>query len=92
MDANINNVFIYSGQDRSGKQVNGQIAAENKLLAEEMVRKLGIAADKVAPKPKITLASLNQRTINSDEIVSFTRQLATMLKAGLPLIQSLEYY
>ena len=90
MDANINNVFIYSGQDRNGKQVNGQIAAENKLLAEEMVRKLGIAADKVAPKPKITLASLNQRTINSDEIVSFTRQLATMLKAGLPLIQSLD--
>ena len=83
-------VFIYSGQDRSGKQVNGQITAENKLLAEEMVRKLGIAADKVAPKPKITLASLNQRTINSDEIVSFTRQLATMLKAGLPLIQSLD--
>ena len=90
MDANINNVFIYSGQDRNGKQVNGQIAAENKRLAEEMVRKLGIAADKVAPKPKITLASLNQRTINSDEIVSFTRQLATMLKAGLPLIQSLD--
>lgn len=83
-------VFIYSGQDRSGKQVNGQITAENKLLAEEMVRKLGIAADKVAPKPKITLASLNQRIINSDEIVSFTRQLATMLKAGLPLIQSLD--
>ena len=83
-------VFIYSGQDRSGKQVNGQITAENKLLAEEMVRKLGVAADKVAPKPKITLASLNQRTINSDEIVSFTRQLATMLKAGLPLIQSLD--
>ena len=90
MDANINNVFIYSGQDRNGKQVNGQIAAENKRLAEEMVRKLGIAADKVAPKPKITLASLNQRTINSDEIVNFTRQLATMLKAGLPLIQSLD--
>tara|TARA_B110000879_G_scaffold140001_1_gene182346 strand:- start:39 stop:1259 length:1221 start_codon:yes stop_codon:yes gene_type:complete len=83
-------VFIYSGQDRSGKQVNGQITAENKLLAEEMVRKLGVAADKVAPKPKITLASLNQRIINSDEIVSFTRQLATMLKAGLPLIQSLD--
>ena len=36
-------VFIYSGQDRSGKQVNGQITAENKLLAEEMVRKLGVA-------------------------------------------------
>ena len=83
-------VFIYSGQDRSGKQVNGQITAENKLLAEEMVRKLGVAADKIAPKPKITLASLNQRIINSDEIVSFTRQLATMLKAGLPLIQSLD--
>ena len=83
-------VFIYSGQDRSGKQVNGQITAENKLLAEEMVRKLGVAADKVAPKPKFTLESLNRRTINSDEIVSFTRQLATMLKAGLPLIQSLD--
>ena len=83
-------VFIYSGQDRSGRQITGQITAENKLLAEEMVRKIGIAADKIAPKPKFTLESLNRRTINSDEIVSFTRQLATMLKAGLPLIQSLD--
>jgi type IV pilus assembly protein PilC len=54
------------------------------------VRKIGVAADKIAPKPKFTLESLNRRTINSDEIVSFTRQLATMLKAGLPLIQSLD--
>lgn len=87
---NTQRVFIYSGQDRSGKQVNGQVAAENKLLAKGLVRKLGVAADKVAPKPTLTLESLNRRVINSDEIVSFTRQLATMLKAGLPLIQSLD--
>ena len=88
--SNTQRVFIYSGQDRSGKQVNGQVAAENKLLAKGLVRKLGVAADKVAPKPTLTLESLNRRVINSDEIVSFTRQLATMLKAGLPLIQSLD--
>ena len=88
--SNTQRVFIYSGQDRSGKQVNGQVAAENKLLAKGIVRKLGVAADKVAPKPTLTLESLNRRVINSDEIVSFTRQLATMLKAGLPLIQSLD--
>ena len=88
--SNTQRVFIYSGQDRSGKQVNGQVAAENELLAKGLVRKLGVAADKVAPKPTLTLESLNRRVINSDEIVSFTRQLATMLKAGLPLIQSLD--
>ena len=88
--SNNQRVFIYSGQDRSGKQVNGQVAAENELLAKGLVRKLGVAADKVAPKPTLTLESLNRRVINSDEIVSFTRQLATMLKAGLPLIQSLD--
>ena len=88
--SNTQRVFIYSGQDRSGKQVNGQVAAENELLAKSLVRKLGVAADKVAPKPTLTLESLNRRGINSDEIVSFTRQLATMLKAGLPLIQSLD--
>ena len=88
--SNTQRVFIYSGQDRSGKQVNGQVAAENELLAKSLVRKLGVAADKVAPKPTLTLESLNRRVINSDEIVSFTRQLATMLKAGLPLIQSLD--
>ena len=88
--SNTQRVFIYSGQDRSGKQVNGQVAAENELLAKGLVRKLGVAADKVAPKPTLTLESLNRRGINSDEIVSFTRQLATMLKAGLPLIQSLD--
>ena len=88
--SNTQRVFIYSGQDRSGKQVNGQVAAENELLAKGLVRKLGVAADKVAPKSTLTLESLNRRVINSDEIVSFTRQLATMLKAGLPLIQSLD--
>ena len=88
--SNTQRVFIYSGQDRSGKQVNGQVAAENELLAKGLVRKLGVAADKVAPKPTLTLESLNPRVINSDKIVSFTRQLATMLKAGLPLIQSLD--
>ena len=88
--SNNQRVFIYSGQDRSGKQVSGQVSAENKLLAKGLVRKLGVAADKVAPKPTLTLESLNRKVINSDEIVSFTRQLATMLKAGLPLIQSLD--
>ena len=88
--SNNQRVFIYSGQDRSGKQVSGQVSAENKLVAKGLVRKLGVAADKVAPKPTLTLESLNRKVINSDEIVSFTRQLATMLKAGLPLIQSLD--
>jgi len=88
--SNNQRVFIYSGQDRSGKQVSGQVAAENKLLAKGLVRKLGVAADKVAPKPTLSLESLNHKVINSDEIVSFTRQLATMLKAGLSLIQSLD--
>ena len=83
-------IFIYSGQDRSGKQVNGQVSAENKMLAEKMVRKMGVAADKVEPKRNITFESLNRRTITSDEIVNFSRQLATMLKSGLPLIQSLD--
>lgn len=83
-------IFIYSGQDRSGKQVNGQVTAENKILAQQMIRKLGIAAEKVAPKRNITFASLNQKKITSDEIVNFSRQLATMLKSGLPLIQSLD--
>jgi type IV pilus assembly protein PilC len=83
-------IFIYSGQDRSGKQVNGQIVAENKIFAQKMIRKLGIAAEKVTPKRNITFASLNQKKITSDEIVNFSRQLATMLKSGLPLIQSLD--
>ena len=83
-------VFIYSGRDRKGKKVSGQVGAENKQVAADLVRKLGIAAEKIAPKPTVTLESLSRRAINSDEIVSFTRQLATMLKAGLPLIQSLD--
>lgn len=91
MQVNTNTIiFTYSGQDRSGNQVNGQVSAENKMLAQQMVRKLGVAADKIAPKPRITFASLNQKTISPDEIVNFSRQLATMLKAGLPLIQSLD--
>jgi len=83
-------VFIYSGHDRTGEKVNGQVKAANKVLASNMVRELGVAVEKIAPKRSFSLASLNSKPIGTDEIVNFTRQLATMLKSGLPLIQSLD--
>jgi type IV pilus assembly protein PilC len=83
-------IFKYSGLDRNLVQRHGQVTAENKIVARHMIYKLGCACDEIVPKREFSLASLNQKPITPEDIVSFSRQLATMLKSGLPLIQSLD--
>lgn len=81
--------FLYSGLDRNSEKATGQITANNLQQAKDMVRKLGVAADRISPKSSLSWASLNTKPITAENITNFSRQLSTMLKAGLPLIQSL---
>ena len=82
--------FTYEGQDRDGNPVAGNVLAENKKEAAAEVRKLGVAATRIKTKSNLNFSLTTQRKITQEEVVNLSRQLATMLKAGLPLIQSFD--
>lgn len=85
-----NTVFSYEGTDRSGKKTKGEISSSNANVAKAELRKQGINATKVKKKGGgFDLASIGAKVTPSD-IALFTRQLATMMKAGVPLVQSFE--
>ncbi|MFT7222104.1 MAG: type IV pilus assembly protein PilC [Candidatus Azotimanducaceae bacterium] len=85
-----NTLFSYEGTDRSGKKTKGEISSSNANIAKAALRKQGINATKVKKKSSgFSLASFGAK-ITPGDIALFTRQLATMMKAGVPLVQSFE--
>ena len=85
-----NNVFAWEGTDKSGKKTKGEITSSNANLAKAELRKQGIKATKVKKKGGgFDLSSFGAK-ITPQDIALFTRQLATMMKAGVPLVQSFE--
>ncbi len=86
-------VFVWEGRNRKGVVERGEIMAANEAAVRMQLRRQQIQALKVAPKPKEMLRGLRflrQRKVREKEIVVFTRQFATMIDAGLPLVQCLE--
>ncbi len=82
--------FTYEGTDRRGQKVKGEVNSKNMALAKAQLRKQGINANKVYKKRSNPLAGLSKQKITALDISIFTRQLATMMKAGVPLVQSFE--
>lgn len=82
--------FVYEGIDRKGQKVKGEIPGKNLALVKIVLRKQGINVTKIAQKRKDFLAFLKKGKITALDIAIFTRQLATMMKAGVPLVQSFE--
>ncbi|MEX2489417.1 MAG: type II secretion system F family protein [Pseudomonadales bacterium] len=85
-----NQVFAWEGTDKSGKKTKGEITSSNANIAKAELRKQGINPTKVAKKKEgFNLFKAGQK-IKPSDISLFTRQLATMMKAGVPLVQSFE--
>ena len=84
-----NNVFAWEGTDRAGRKTKGEITSKNTIVAKNDLRKQGITPTKVSKKGGGISALLNfGAKISPGDIALFTRQLATMMKAGVPLVQS----
>lgn len=81
-------VFIYKGKNRKGEKVEGELRSDNLAGAKSRLRKQGIISTSIKKKAK-PLFSRDKKIVPAD-IAAFTRQLATMMKAGLPLVQSFE--
>ncbi|MDG1066137.1 MAG: type II secretion system F family protein [Luminiphilus sp.] len=84
-----NITFVWSGLDRNGRKGQGEIVATSQALAKAQLRKQGISAKSVKKKAKPLFSSLN-KNIKAADIAIFSRQMATMMKAGVPLVQSFE--
>ncbi len=81
--------FIWSGTDKNGRQTKGEISAPSQAMARAQLRQRGITPRSVRRKPK-PLFSARKKPIKPADIAVFTRQLATMMKAGVPLVQSFD--
>lgn len=83
-------IYIWEGKTRQGESRQGTMEAPNKDVVMERLRAQQIQTSKVKKKPtELKLPSIGTG-VKDKEIVVFTRQFATMIDAGLPLVQCLE--
>lgn len=82
--------FTYEGIDRRGQKVKGEVSSKSMALAKAQLRKQGINAQKVYQKRSNPLGGVRAKKVSPLDIAILTRQLATMMKAGVPLVQSFE--
>ena len=85
-------VFLWEGQTRKGEKKKGEIEAANEAALRGILRRQGLTSITVKQKPKNLseyLPFLKQK-VKVNEVVIFARIFATMINAGLPLIQCLD--
>jgi type IV pilus assembly protein PilC len=82
-------LFTWSGKDRNGLESKGEIHASSQAMARAQLRRQGINPKSVRKKPKPLFGGAG-KPIKAADIAIFTRQMATMIKAGVPLVQSFE--
>jgi type IV pilus assembly protein PilC len=80
--------FNWKGKDRGGKTLDGKITAKNKEEATLNLRRQGVLVSSIS-RNNASLVSKGKK-ITEKQIVIFTRQLATMMKAGIPMVQAFE--
>ena len=78
-------IFEWEGKDKNGKLVKGEIRAAGEAVVSASLRRQGILVSKVKKR-----RSSGGRSIKQKDIAIFTRQLATMMKAGVPLLQAFD--
>lgn len=82
-------VFVWEGTDRQGRKTKGEISSANPNSAKAELRRQGINASKLKKKSQ-GLSLLGGGKITPADIALFVRQMATMMRAGVPLVQSFD--
>ena len=81
--------FVWEGTDKRGAKMKGEMQAKNANMLRAELRRQGIQPTVVKPKTKPLFGGSGKR-ITARDIAIFSRQMATMMKSGVPLVQSLE--
>ena len=84
--------YIWKGVNRKGKKKKGEMEAESENFVRLSLRRQGLEPTKIKPKPTDLFVNVKfvQPKVTEKDIVVMTRQFATMIDAGLPLVQCLE--
>ena len=82
-------IFLWEGLDRYGKRTRGEMVGVSDVFIKATLRQQGVNPLKVKKKAK-PLFGGKKKKITSKDITTFSRQLATMMSAGVPLVQSFE--
>ncbi|NHH89730.1 type II secretion system F family protein [Pseudoalteromonas sp. MB47] len=82
--------FQWVGVNSRGKKLEGELSGQSIALVKAQLRKQGITPSKVKRKPKPLFGIKSVQKITPKDIALITRQIATMLMAGVPLIQTIE--
>lgn len=82
-------IFLFKGVDKKGNKVEGEMKGQSTALVRAQLMKQGVRTRGVRKKPK-PLFGGGKKAIKPLDIAMFTRQMATMMKAGVPLVQSFE--
>ena len=82
------NVYAWEGVDRKGTKMSGELSGHNPALIKAQLRRQGISPGKV--KKKTTSLFGKGKRIKPMDIALFTRQMSTMMRAGVPLLQSFD--
>ena len=82
--------LIWEGTNREGKKVKGETQGANMGLVKADLRRQGITPKTVKKKSKPLFGGGGGKPITTSDIAVFSRQLATMMKAGVPLVQSFD--
>jgi type IV pilus assembly protein PilC len=77
--------FTWEGKDKSGKNVKGEMRAGGEAIVKATLRRQGILVSKIKKQRKGTGGSVSEK-----DVTLFTRQMATMMKAGVPLLQAFD--
>lgn len=81
--------FAWEGTDRRGSKIKGEMSGQNPALIKAQLRKQGINPLKVRKKAQPLFGNSGKK-IKPMDIAIFTRQMATMMKAGVPMLQSFD--
>ncbi len=83
-------IYSWVGKTLSGEVKRGEMEAPDVKLVEARLRRLQIIPLKITEKKESVLARFHRKKVGGKDLAIFTRQLATMLESGLPLVQALE--
>lgn len=78
-------LFVWEGKDKSGKIIRGEMRAATETVVQTILRRQGVLAHKIRKQ-----SFSRGRKITDKDIALFTRQLSTMMRSGVPLLQSFD--
>jgi len=81
--------FVWEGTDKRGVKMKGEQTAKNVNILRAELRRQGITPTVVKPKPKPLFGAAGSK-ITAKDIAFFSRQMATMMKSGVPIVSALE--